>query len=1237
MKRMAKPNEPSDPLLDHIAFIGPAIFASEDKKKDASSVNILASLPRSPQSNCLPLSAEIACFCQPSPEKSRHLGKQPRDHIFMLTDKETDIKRYGICITFLCESPVKTVQEDSLSFEAADAQVISVAIISRFMYFNFFRKCLHELYGFVEDFGAGSITWWDLIYEGESPSGASGNPLVGDIIAWLERLLSMSPPEEGHMLEVELSVAPPFKLFCPPSRRFPIADYPIHDIFDRFSIDNALLIFKLLMCEEKVLIHSTQYWAIPQVVLSFIALMYPFSYLYPTIPLLPKTLPDTENLLLVPTPYFIGVETSFLDRLEEHHMADLWLVNMDEDRITPPDGCQEIPDYPNSEIEVHSDLQQALKKADGLKGCGETMDSIDDILDTEIRTAFVEFLLCRNMLGLLTTHMYIIRLFPRPTVSLKSHAFSSDYHKVVSEDSSSPDFVGRIIASQCVRNFLEWTLNPDNIAFLEITAKGVASPHHVGSRLSLIADHEHFKVHQISICPQDPSSALYRAMLKETTDGMSGESITSDDDSWVYVPMPTNSQKSLNSPDGHVVNLEMKPFVSTQHTEINVGKKSSDSKNVNNLLENVTPGGFPSNSPDDPTQLPSSWSPPSLPDKSIMCGSFTLQPGYQISPVPWTSSNSPNSSPTISRRAATTNVKESQCLELVHRVAEGQGLPWIKGQLENLVSREEARVTILETLQDQLEVKVVRDEPLGGHLCELSQIGVPKVVFHGVCELFKYLWKGAIKQFSTSPDCKMKSMFLLLRLSCYIYLDEQATRKKLTRTPSVRVKRSSSSNLQNAQLPMKGVESPTADLPKLLLHSPTSEEGVLLPFPDMSPCEGEGQSEEGGGFFLPRGRRLEDLKMGRETIRRYAQIKKQHGTLKETILEKSMPESSTLSTNVEERLTTSLPPSAVTTTSTPLRENNPSKEEAFSTPNEDFFYTPLGKPLAGNEDTDGAGLSRIKRPSPEQQDGPKGSKGSLQRNESQESLEGIRILNLKGIGDPKIQDSTVMSKLSHVLLIPHKWTQHYWNNMVWSLITFERDRLCWNEATAELSKKFQSLGADAQKQLIDEEDQIISSVVINVTLYMAATGMPAEEVRENLYRYVAKTRVNDSEGSMLHSLMKEFIAVEESCAPLLKKFSLLPLYSEATPTLTFVVHKGANRKGQVLKLVFTSSSCSVCHFPESYVLIRLWYDSIELLTVSPEQETVTLFHKEVNGVSRQYEFCTQQFAEVHTAFKKWGL
>lgn len=92
---------------------------------------------------------------------------------------------------------------------------------------------------------------------------------------------------------------------------------------------------------------------------------------------------------------------------------------------------------------------QILAKADGLKACGEDSRLTNDILDTELQTAFLKFLLAPDMLGNVMKHMYVIRLFPRPTISLKSHSFSDEYHMVTKRQAEgSAEFIQRIISSQ---------------------------------------------------------------------------------------------------------------------------------------------------------------------------------------------------------------------------------------------------------------------------------------------------------------------------------------------------------------------------------------------------------------------------------------------------------------------------------------------------------------------------------------------------------------------------------------------------------------------------------------------------------------------------------------------------------------------------------------------------------------------------------------------------------------------
>lgn len=58
----------------------------------------------------------------------------------------------------------------------------------------------------------------------------------------------------------------------------------------------------------------------------------------------------------------------------------------------------------------------------------------------------------------------------------------------------------------------------------------------------------------------------------------------------------------------------------------------------------------------------------------------------------------------------------------MHRVLDGQGLPWLKGPLEAAVSSEDHRTTILKALQERLELRVLHKGQHGSHSCELNQV-----------------------------------------------------------------------------------------------------------------------------------------------------------------------------------------------------------------------------------------------------------------------------------------------------------------------------------------------------------------------------------------------------------------------------------------------------------------------------------------------------------------------------------
>ena len=62
----------------------------------------------------------------------------------------------------------------------------------------------------------------------------------------------------------------------------------------------------------------------------YIRMLYPLEYVFPIIPLLPLSMTGSEQLLLAPTPFIIGVPTAFLDRKRNIKLPeDVWLVDLD--------------------------------------------------------------------------------------------------------------------------------------------------------------------------------------------------------------------------------------------------------------------------------------------------------------------------------------------------------------------------------------------------------------------------------------------------------------------------------------------------------------------------------------------------------------------------------------------------------------------------------------------------------------------------------------------------------------------------------------------------------------------------------------------------------------------------------------------------------------------------------------------------------------------------------------------
>ena len=72
-------------------------------------------------------------------------------------------------------------------------------------------------------------------------------------------------------------------------------------------------------------------------IMALTQLLYPLQYMFPMIPILPTSMPGSEQLLLAPTPYLIGLPSSFLKYNKLPQVPDdVWLIDLDAAVIKPP-------------------------------------------------------------------------------------------------------------------------------------------------------------------------------------------------------------------------------------------------------------------------------------------------------------------------------------------------------------------------------------------------------------------------------------------------------------------------------------------------------------------------------------------------------------------------------------------------------------------------------------------------------------------------------------------------------------------------------------------------------------------------------------------------------------------------------------------------------------------------------------------------------------------------------------
>ncbi|XP_058997632.1 MAP kinase-activating death domain protein isoform X45 [Mustela lutreola] len=625
-------------LLDYLVIVG-ARHPSSDSV--AQTPELLRRYPLEDHSE-FPLPPDVVFFCQPegclSVRQRRMSLRDDTSFVFTLTDKDTGVTRYGICVNFYRsfqkrmpkekgeggagsrgkEGPRATCASEEVGTETSEtglslqppsadpapdvnqsprvkprakagsrsrnSTLTSLCVLSHYPFFSTFRECLYTLKRLVDccserllgkklgiPRGIQRDTMW-RIFTGSLLVEEKSSALLHDlreIEAWIYRLLRSPVPVSGQkrvdieVLPQELQQALTFAL--PDPSRFTLVDFPLHLPLELLGVDACLQVLTCILLEHKVVLQSRDYNALSMSVMAFVAMIYPLEYMFPVIPLLPTCMASAEQLLLAPTPYIIGVPASFfLYKLDFKMPDDVWLVDLDSNRVIAPTNAEVLPTLPEPEsLELKKHLKQALasmslntqpilnlekfhegqeiplllgRPSNDLQSTPSTEfnpliygNDVDSV-DVATRVAMVRFFNSPNVLQGFQMHTRTLRLFPRPVVAFQAGSF------LASRPRQTP-FAEKLARTQAVEYFGEWILNPTNYAFQRI--------HNNMFDPALIGDKPKWYVHQlqpIHYRVYDSNSQLAEALSvpperdsdSEPTDDSGSDSMDYDDSSSSY-------------------------------------------------------------------------------------------------------------------------------------------------------------------------------------------------------------------------------------------------------------------------------------------------------------------------------------------------------------------------------------------------------------------------------------------------------------------------------------------------------------------------------------------------------------------------------------------------------------------------------------------------------------------------------------------------------------------------------
>ncbi|XP_068569583.1 DENN domain-containing protein 4C isoform X2 [Cebidichthys violaceus] len=448
---------------------------------------------------CLPMGAKIECWAPNTPDPV------PVFSTFVLTISSGE-KVYGSAIQFYEPHPVDQLSEKQKIqlglLTTVEKKVIPnrpvnsnkcICLLSRWPFFESFRKFLMFLYNL-------------------SVSGPHPLPIEKHISHFMHNV-SFPSPQRPRIL-VQLSAYDTLILSQPVCTPLPLSGADYGTLLMNLGSENCATLLHFILLESKILLHSLRPAVLTGVAEAVVAMIFPFQWQCPYIPLCPLSLAGVLN---APCPFIVGVDSRYFDLYDPP--PDVVCVDLDTNTIYLSDekrhsNWKNLPKKPGKSLmntlsNLHHQLatvsvRQTPQENSAVDEADFTWHKKKTALEMEIQEAFLRF-----MASILRGYRYYLKPITQAP-SEKATAADSLYDLqgfLKSRDRTHQKFYSQLTKTQIFIRFIEectFVSDKDTgLAFFDDCVEKVEGESSEDTRL-LELDESQKSEHTVFVMPPEP-------------------------------------------------------------------------------------------------------------------------------------------------------------------------------------------------------------------------------------------------------------------------------------------------------------------------------------------------------------------------------------------------------------------------------------------------------------------------------------------------------------------------------------------------------------------------------------------------------------------------------------------------------------------------------------------------------------------------------------------------------------